>query len=112
MACGDRSHQLAMSNATDLEPDKRNGWHRKRHIHRTPFYYVECGLAQLGAVLVWRNALKDQSGAVADYRRALALGGTVTLPELYATAGAKFAFDAATLREAVDLIEQTIEEFI
>ncbi len=95
-----------------LEADKRNGWHRKRHIHRTPFYYVEYGLAQLGAVLVWRNALKDQAGAVAAYRRALALGGTVTLPELYATAGATFAFDTGTLREAVDLIERTIEEFV
>jgi oligoendopeptidase F len=93
-----------------LEADKRNGWHRKQHIHRTPFYYIEYGLAQLGAVLVWRNALNDQAGAVADYRRALALGGTVALPELYATAGAKFAFDADTLREAVDLIERTIDE--
>lgn len=95
---------------TGLEADKRNGWHRKRHIHRSPFYYVEYGLAQLGAVLVWRNALEDQAGAVADYLRALALGGTVTLPELYAAAGVRFAFDAGTLGEAVSLIEQTIEE--
>jgi len=92
-----------------LEPDKRNGWHRKRHIHRTPFYYIEYGLAQLGAVLVWRNALHDQPQAVADYRRALALGGTVTLPVLYETAGVRFAFDAATLGEAIDLIENTLD---
>ncbi len=94
---------------TGLEPDKRNGWHRKHHIHRLPFYYVEYGLAQLGAVQVWRNALSDQAGAVAAYRRALALGGTVDLPELYRTAGARFAFDAGTLREAIDLIEETID---
>lgn len=93
-----------------LEPDKRNGWHRKHHIHRLPFYYVEYGLAQLGAVQVWRNALADQAGAVADYRRALALGSTVDLPALYRAAGARFAFDAATLGEAVDLIERTIDE--
>lgn len=93
-----------------LEPDKRNGWHRKHHIHRLPFYYVEYGLAQLGAVQVWRNALADQAGAVAAYRRALALGGTVDLPALYRAAGARFAFDAATLGEAVDLIERTIDE--
>lgn len=92
-----------------LEPDKANGWHRKRHIHRTPFYYVEYGLAQLGAVLVWRNALQDHAGALAAYRRALALGGTAPLPELYTTAGAHFAFDAATLREAIDLIEDTLD---
>lgn len=84
------------------------GWHRKLHIFQLPFYYVEYGLAQLGAAQVWGNALTNQAQAVADYRKALALGGTVTLPELYATAGAKFAFDAETLQVAVDLIEKTI----
>lgn len=86
------------------------GWHRKLHIHEVPFYYVEYGLAQLGAVQVWRNALKDQPGAVAKYRKALALGGTVTLPELFQTAGARLAFDAGTLGEAVALMESKIEE--
>lgn len=86
------------------------GWHRKLHIHEIPFYYVEYGLAQLGAVQVWRNALKDQAGAVANYRKALALGGTVTLPQLFQTAGARLAFDAATLGEAVALMEGKIEE--
>ena len=91
-----------------LEQAMTTGWHRKLHIHQVPFYYVEYGLAQLGAVQVWRNALQDQAGAVADYRRALALGGTVPLSQLYETAGAKFAFDADTLRDAVNLIEETI----
>jgi oligoendopeptidase F len=88
-----------------LDDVRVTGWHRKQHIYRYPFYYVEYGLAQLGAVQVWRNALRDQAGAVADYRRALALGGTATLPELFAAAGARFAFDRATLQDAVDLIE-------
>ncbi len=93
-----------------LEEEMQTGWHRKQHIHRRPFYYIEYGLAQLGAVLVWRNALRDQAAALAHYREALALGGTVTLPELYVAAGARFAFDSATLREAVDLLEATIAE--
>jgi oligoendopeptidase F len=93
-----------------LETELMTGWHRKQHIHRSPFYYVEYGLAQLGAVQVWRNALQDQAGAVAQYRRALALGGTKPLPELYAAAGAKFAFDADTLGEAIELLETTIEQ--
>jgi oligoendopeptidase F len=63
----------------------------------------------LGAVQVWRNSLADPTGAVAGYRRALALGGTVSLPQLYATAGAKFAFDGPTLRAAVALMVETIE---
>ena len=93
-----------------LEDALATGWHHKQHIHSVPFYYVEYGLAQLGAVQVWRNALRNQAEAVAQYRRALSLGGTVTLPDLYKTAGARFAFDAATLKEAVSLIESSVEE--
>jgi oligoendopeptidase F len=93
-----------------LEQERMAGWHRKLHIHEVPFYYVEYGLAQLGAVQVWANARRDQANAVANYRRALALGGTVPLPQLYATAGAKFAFDTATLREEVSLMERVIGE--
>ena len=92
-----------------LEQEQASGWQRKPHIHENPFYYIEYGLAQLGALQVWRNALQDQAGAVAAYRRALALGGTALLPQLYAAAGAKLAFDAQTLQEAVDLSEETIE---
>lgn len=91
-----------------LEQELMTGWHRKQHLYHNPFYYVEYGLAQLGAVQVWRNALRDQASAVASYRQALALGGTAPLPQLYHTAGARLAFDAATLREAVALIEETI----
>jgi oligoendopeptidase F len=64
----------------------------------------------MGAVQVWRNSLRNQSAAVADYRHALSLGGTRTLPELFQAAGAKFAFDADTLGELVALIEGTIDE--
>ena len=91
-----------------LEVEAMTGWQRKQHIFRYPFYYVEYGLAQLGAVQVWRNALRDPAQALGQYRQALSLGGTASLPELYAAAGAKFAFDAATLQEAVDLVEETI----
>ncbi|MGZ9166516.1 MAG: M3 family oligoendopeptidase [Anaerolineales bacterium] len=93
-----------------LEDAKKTYWHRQSHIFRNPFYYVEYGLAQLGAVQVWANARKDQKKAAADYRKALALGATVPLPQLFAAAGAKFAFDAKTLKEAVDLMEEVIGE--
>ena len=93
-----------------LEDDKKTYWHRQGHIFGSPFYYVEYGLAQLGAIQVWGNARHDQKKAVADYRRALALGATVPLPKLFATAGARFAFDPQTLQEAVDLLEEGIAE--
>jgi oligoendopeptidase F len=93
-----------------LEAELVTGWHRKLHIFSAPLYYVEYGLAQMGAVQVWRNALRDQAGAVASYRRALALGGTATLPQLYEAAGARFAFDHETMGEVVGLIERTLAQ--
>ena len=95
---------------SDWEDQKKTYWHRQLHPFDAPFYYVEYGLALLGAVQVWANARKDQKKAVADYRKALALGATLPLPELFAAAGAKFAFDAKTLKEAVDLMEEVISE--
>jgi oligoendopeptidase F len=95
---------------SSLEDAKKTYWHRQGHIFGSPFYYVEYGLAQLGAVQVWANARKDQRKAVSDYRKALALGATVPLPQLFAAAGAQFAFDAGTLKEAVNLMEEVIGE--
>jgi oligoendopeptidase F len=93
-----------------LEEEMVTGWQRKQHIFEVPFYYVEYGLASLGALQVWRNAMRDQKGAVAAYKQALALGGTVSLPKLYETAGARFAWDAETLQQAIILVEEKIEE--
>lgn len=93
-----------------LEEEKATGWQRKLHITQSPFYYIEYGLALLGAMQVWRNAREDQAEAVRAYRRALALGGTVGLKELYAAAGVKLAFDAETLQEVIELMESAIQE--
>jgi oligoendopeptidase F len=93
-----------------LEQAKETYWHGQSHIFNNPFYYVEYGIALLGAAQVWANARRDQAKAVADYRKALALGATVPLPELFRAAGAKFTFDAKTLKEAVDLMEEVIGE--
>jgi oligoendopeptidase F len=94
---------------TGLEEAMETGWHRKPHIHELPFYYIEYGLAQLGAVQVWAGALRDQAYAVEGYRSALALGGAAPLPRLFQAAGARFALDASALRDAVQLMEDTIQ---
>jgi oligoendopeptidase F len=93
-----------------IEDTLRFFWRQQGHIIGSPFYYIEYGLAQLGAVQIWANALKDQPKAVKAYRAALQLGGTATLPELYETAGAKFSFDDSVLPTMVKLLEKTIEE--
>ncbi|MCU0513738.1 MAG: M3 family oligoendopeptidase [Anaerolineae bacterium] len=94
---------------TGLESWVANGWQRKLHIYTVPLYYVEYGIALLGAAQVWDNSLRDPAQALAAYRRGLRLGNTAALPALFEAAGARLAFDAATLGRMVALIEETIE---
>jgi oligoendopeptidase F len=84
-----------------LEQFREAGW-QYPHVMDTPFYYVEYGIAQLAALRVWLNSLHDERGAVDAYKRALALGGTRPLPELFTTAGAEFALNDRTVREIVE----------
>ena len=96
--------------SNEFEDVIATGWHNKLHIYHVPFYYVEYGMAQLGAIQVWGNALKNQKKAVEMYRNALSKGGNATLPELFEMAGAKFSFDEDMLSYAVDLIDEQILE--
>lgn len=82
---------------TGYEEVRRSGWHRKPHIFGTPFYYIEYGMASVGAMQVWRNGRRNHHAALAAYRHALSLGGTQTLPALFAAAGAEFRFDTPML---------------
>jgi len=80
------------------------------HLFLYPFYYIEYGIAQLGALQVWRNSLRDPARAVADYRSALALGGSRPLPELFARAGARLVFDRPGMQELIDLCEHELAQ--
>jgi len=84
-------------------------WYRQLHIFLYPFYYIEYGIAQLGALQVWRNARRDGAAAVTGYRNALALGATVSLPRIYEAAGARLVFDAPTMQELVTLVEEELD---
>ncbi|MBA3444756.1 MAG: M3 family oligoendopeptidase [Gemmatimonadales bacterium] len=94
---------------TGLEQERVSRWYRQLHIFLYPFYYIEYGIAQIGALQVWRNSLEDPAGAVAGYRDALALGAVGRLPEIYRTAGARLTFDADAIGELVQLLEREIE---
>jgi oligoendopeptidase F len=80
-----------------LEEQRSYSWHRQLHIFEAPFYYIEYGIAQLGALQVWQRSRKDYADAVRRYREALALGGSQPLPELFEAAGIHFRFDYDTL---------------
>ena len=84
-------------------------WHRQLHIFLHPFYYIEYGIAQLGALQVWLRSRTDYGDAVARYRAALALGGTRSLPDLFTAAGARFNFDRETV---APLAEALAEELV
>jgi oligoendopeptidase F len=93
-----------------LERERVSRWYRQLHIFQYPFYYIEYGIAQLGALQVWRESIKDQALAVRRYKEALALGGTRSLPEMYQAAGAALVFDAGTMKQLVTLVEERLSE--
>jgi oligoendopeptidase F len=92
-----------------LEKERVARWYRQLHIFMYPFYYIEYGIAQIGALQVWRNSLRDPRQAVARYREALALGAVRPLPEMYRAAGAELTFDHGVIGELVSLVEEEIE---
>jgi len=93
-----------------LHPEWIARWYQQLHIFEVPFYYIEYGIAQLGALQIWRNALRDQAAALAAYRHALGLGSTRPLPGLFEAAGVKLAFDSATIGELVELVETELQK--
>ncbi len=94
---------------TGLEQEHRALWQRQLHLFEVPFYYIEYGIAQLGALQLWVRFLEDPAEAVEGYRRALALGGSRPLPELFKAAGIRFDFSAETLRPAVRAVSAALE---
>jgi len=91
---------------TDLTEVKAYLWHRQLHIFEMPFYYIEYGIAQLGALQVWMNARRDPKKALADYRKGLGLGGSRPLPELYKAAGIRFDFSESIIKPLADAVYQ------
>jgi oligoendopeptidase F len=94
---------------TGLTEERIARWYRQLHIFLYPFYYIEYGIAQLGALQVWRNHRRDPAGALAAYKAFLALGATTSLPELYRTAGATLVFDAVAMRPLIDMVEEEMD---
>ncbi len=75
----------------------RSRWQRQLHLYLVPFYYIEYGIAMLGALGIWTRYKRDGKGAIESYRQALSLGGSRPLPELFKTAGVSFDFGPKTV---------------
>lgn len=91
-----------------FEPVRARLWHRQLHIFIHAFYYIEYGIAQLGALQVWANSRRDRGQALKQYKDALKLGGSRPLPELFAAAGCRFDFSAATMAPLVRLVRDEL----
>ena len=87
-----------------------NLWHRQLHIFLHPFYYIEYGIAQLGALQVWANSKRDKAKALADYKKSLALGGSRPLPELFSAAGCRFEFSEKTIQPLAKMLRDELEK--
>jgi oligoendopeptidase F len=93
-----------------FEEVRAYSWHRQLHIFLHPFYYVEYGIAQLGALQVWANSKRDKVKALNDYKKSLALGGSRPLPELFSAAGCKFEFSDKTIRPLAKMVREELQK--
>lgn len=93
-----------------LENYRSHGWQRQLHLFEVPFYYIEYGIAQLGAIGMWMQFRKDPAQALENYCRALSLGGTRTLPELYEAMGLTFDFSPERIKVLMDFVQDEMEK--
>lgn len=93
---------------SDLEEIKDFLWQKQLHLYEVPFYYIEYGMAQLGAIAVWRNYRKNPEQGLKNYMNALSLGYTKTIPEIYKAAGIKFDFSRGYIKELMDFVRGEI----
>jgi len=79
-------------------------WQKQLHIYQVPFYYIEYGIAQLGALAVWKNYIESPNKAIADYKNALQLGYSKTIPEIYKQAGIEFNFKDSYIKSLMKFL--------
>lgn len=79
-------------------------WQKQLHLYEVPFYYIEYGMAQLGAIAIWRNYRQQGKAGLESYLRALKLGNMGTIPEIYRAAGIRFDFSRAYIRELMQFV--------
>jgi oligoendopeptidase F len=92
-----------------LDEYRQYSWQRQLHLYEVPFYYIEYGIAQLGAIGMWQQYKVNPEAAVNNYIKALQLGGTKTLPALFAAAGLKFDLSPAHIKTLMEFVKKEME---
>lgn len=93
-----------------LENFRRSSWQKQLHIFEVPFYYIEYGIAQLGALQVYRNFIKNPKQGLAGYIAGLKLGSSRPLPQVWKTMGIRFDFSVEMIRELMDFVQSELEK--
>jgi oligoendopeptidase F len=93
-----------------LEENVKRMWHAQLHIFEVPLYYIEYGFAQLGALAVWKNYMQNPTTALQQYKDALSLGYTVSIPEIYKAGGIKFDFSDAYISSVAEFVWKELKE--
>jgi len=93
-----------------LEEYRKNSWQRQLHLFEVPFYYIEYGIAQLGAIGLWKQYIENPDKALQNYINALSLGGTKTLPQLYEAAGLKFDLSPAHIKNLMEFVKGEMDK--
>jgi oligoendopeptidase F len=94
---------------TGLEAYRRYSWQRQLHLYEVPFYYIEYGIAQLGAIGLWQQYKQDPDKAINNYIKALDLGGTRTLPDLFKAAGLEFNFSPDYISGLMNFVKKELD---
>ena len=95
---------------SDHKEAENNLWQKQLHIFEVPFYYIEYGMAQLGAIAVWKNYKENPEKGLKQYLEALKLGYTKTIKEIYETAGIKFDFSAGYVKELAAFVKAEMDK--
>ncbi len=95
-----------------LDEVRRYSWQRQLHLFEVPFYYIEYGIAQLGAIGMWKQFKENKENALDNYSNALSLGGTRTLPELYESAGLKFDLSANHIESLMLFVQKELQNML
>ena len=94
----------------DNEDFRELSWQQQGHLFGVPFYYIEYGIAQLGAVSIWKNFIENNEKAIEQYKNALRLGYTKSIPEIYKEANVKFDFTINHIKELSSFLEKELEK--
>ena len=107
-----KEFQDSVIDYSGLENYRSNAWQRQLHLFEVPFYYIEYGIAQLGAIGMWMQYKQNPQQALDNYCSALALGGTKTLPQLFETAGLKFDFSPDKIKVLMEFVKKEMDKVV